>query len=167
MRDHSTSKLSAQKQALAHTLNTSIQKAIHSSSAEPEALLYLIDAYTSCLCSDNNSSVRTDARTTVKKGDIGGDYSVLSVPELLQWVKDSTCSSKKSRPEVHAALMRCMGQLASPIPLPSASSASLPSPSPCLRLLANVTSEGPVHMLSQASKSGKFLMISFEEHCDE
>jgi hypothetical protein len=141
MRDQSNSKLSAQKQALAQTLNTSIQKAIHTATAEPEALLYLIDAYVSCICSDN-SSVRTDARTIKKGGDSGDDYSVLPVPELLQWVKDSACSSGNKRPEVYAALMRCMGQMASP-------SLSLPC-----RLLANVTSEGPVTMLSQASRSG-------------
>jgi hypothetical protein len=141
MRDQSNSKLSAQKQALALTLNTSIQKAIHTATAEPEALLYLIDAYISCICSDN-SSVRTDTRTIKKGGDSGDDYSVLPVPELLQWVKDSACSSGQKRPEVYAALMRCMGQMASP-------SLSLPC-----RLLANVTSEEPVTMLSQASQSG-------------
>ena len=132
-----------------------------------ETLVLLLDAYSACLCAETNGHDRARARATSDKGAGSsasamtapeganeGDFSTLPVPELLAWVNDGICGGsgehgKMMYPEVHAALMRCMGRMA-------AACAALPGAGSAVsthkrRVLANVITEGPLGMMVDAA----------------
>jgi hypothetical protein len=94
------------------------------------------------------------ARAQDKLAEVdGSDFAALPVPELLVWVRDSVCTLPPGRaptaagggashPEAHAALLRCLGQIA-------ASAGGFASAR--RRLLATVVAEGPVGMMAEAA----------------
>ena len=88
------------------------------------------------------------ARAQDKLAEVdSSDFAALPVPELLAWVRDSVCpghgrAGAAGHPEAHAALLRCMGQIA-------ASAGGFASAR--RRLLANVVAEGPVGMMAEAA----------------
>jgi len=98
------------------------------------------------------------ARAQDKLAEVdGSDFAALPVPELLVWVRDSVCAPAPGRaptaaggggashPEAHAALLRCLGQIA-------ASAGGFASAR--RRLLATVVAEGPVGMMAEAAYGG-------------
>ena len=87
-----------------------------------------------------------------------GDFSTLPVPELLAWVNDGICGGggegrgehgKMMYPEVHAALMRCMGRMAAACTAPPGAGSAVSTHK--RRVLANVITEGPLGMMVEAA----------------
>ena len=136
-----------------------------------ETLVLLLDAYSACLCAETNGHDRARARATDKGSGASamtaevasdGDFSTLPVPELLAWVNDGICGGSEGRgdgrgeqgktgqyPEVHAALMRCMGRMAAACAAPPGAGSAVSTHK--RRVLANVITEGPLGMMVDAA----------------
>ena len=90
--------ISVQRQSLSASINTAIQRSLHAGTADPEALLYLLDTYSACLTHSAQTS-RTNgsgALGAVGKDGVGDDYATMSIPDLLTWVREEACSSSSS-----------------------------------------------------------------------
>ena len=151
------------------------QKSLHASTSgghsltptSAETLVLLLDAYSACLCAETNGHDRARARATDKSSSTtaitpevasDGDFSTLPVPELLAWVNDGISGSggegrgeygKMMYPEVHAALMRCMGRMAAACTAPPGAGSAVSTHK--RRVLANVITEGPLGMMVEAA----------------
>jgi hypothetical protein len=99
---------SVQRQSLSASINTAIQRSLHAGTADPEALLYLLDTYSACLTHSAQTSRMngSGALGAVGKDGVGDEYATMSIPDLLTWVREEACSSSSTsspssmRPEV-------------------------------------------------------------------
>ena len=141
---------SIQKVALTTVLTLAIQKALHAASHDTDALVYLIDAYTACITAE--SVVMPGLK--VKAAD-NNYYSTLtgtkgnavvmeemSPPNLVSWIWDSF----GSKPEVSAAVIRCLGRMGTPVPIAPTLGGGLSK-----RLLPNVVAENPMRIMHEAT----------------
>lgn len=66
--------------------------------ADPESLLTMIDAYSACLTHTAQTAGYGAGAGGGVKTCAGEDYAAMSVPELMEWVRESV--SCAARPEV-------------------------------------------------------------------
>jgi len=155
-----------QKAALAHSLSLSLQKSLNQATADPQAPPFLLDVLGACLVAESTSggggglgardvnvgagaassssqynSNAPERDSSNKPGD--ADFKPVTTPQLLLWVWESF----STRPEVVAALVRCIGRLAA-----TASPEMKGGGSPATRrLLAAATSVDPLYILSETA----------------
>jgi hypothetical protein len=165
--------LSSQLQNIAQSLNTAIQKSLHhsfgsrdhpaisrtGSRGPSEAIVHLLDAYAACICAEGNDADLVASSGRNRNTDpASGDFPALPAPELLVWVRDSATASPASASTLpaaaaHAAVLRSLGLMA------ATSCGSLMAQStavPRRRLLANVTSEVPIGILTDAARCAQY-----------
>ena len=155
-----SSSLIAQFLSIGNLLNISIQQYLHSSTRNNNTdkmnIIYLIEAYSACVCAESqsttnagstsksNSSSMNDHNNNTNNGSKScnsadnnnnlPDFQILSVPDLLVWVKDSIVASAASssitrntsrNATVLASIIRCIGLIATTALLSPTSSSSL------------------------------------------
>ena len=141
---------SIQKVALTKVLSLAIQKALHAASHDTDALVFLIDAYTSCITAESvaapglkikaldNSYYNTVSGTK----DSGVVMEEMSPPNLVSWIWESF----GSKPEVSAAVIRCLGRMGTPVPIAPTLGGGISK-----RLLPNVVAESPMRIMYEAT----------------
>lgn len=162
---------STNKTAMTRMLSVSLQKSLHSSTSDPESLMYLIDAYSSCLSVESLSpGLRNKDPNpkafgyTVDGHTIGGafnpnnDTSIqeLSVPDLLDWIWEKY----SHKPYIVSALLRCLGRMGTVCPnnndssLKTHSSLIIPGRGSIIygsrKLLINSITESPLKMIASS-----------------
>jgi hypothetical protein len=113
---------STNKTAMTRILSVALQKSLHSSTSDPESLMYLIDAYSSCLSIESLSpglrnkdpnpkafGYTVDGHTIGGVSNPANDASIkeLSVPDLLDWIWEKY----SHKPYIVSALLRCLGRM--------------------------------------------------------
>ena len=141
---------SIQKVALTKVLSLAIQKALHAASHDTDALVFLIDAYTSCITAESvaapglkikaldNSYYNAVSGTK----DSGVVMEEMSPPNLVSWIWESF----GSKPEVSAAVIRCLGRMGTPVPIAPTLGGGISK-----RLLPNVVAESPMRIMYEAT----------------
>ena len=141
---------SIQKVALTKALTLAIQKALHAASHDTDSLIYLIDAYTSCITAESVAAPGLKVKALGSSyynavsgaKDSGIVMEEMSPPNLVSWIWDSF----GSKPEVSAAVVRCLGRMGAPVPIAPALGGGLSK-----RLLPNVVAESPMRLMHEAA----------------
>ncbi len=141
---------SIQKVALTKVLTLAIQKALHAASHDTDALVYLIDAYTACITAESVATPGLKVKaldnnyysTLTGTKDNGVVMEEMSPPNLVSWIWDSF----GSKPEVSAAVIRCLGRMGTPVPIAPTLGGGLSK-----RLLPNVVAESPMRIMYEAT----------------
>jgi hypothetical protein len=148
-----------QKMCLSSTLIAALRKSLHSSTSDPDILVFLLDAFTSIITSKNTKEIHSSTnviKENLEDIELNMNRSEMSIPALLQWIWDvsTNCS-----PTLAASLLRCVGRMGNPL-----TNVSPPSPnyngSEALykRLLSNVTDEDTLTIVTTACNSNNTIL---------
>lgn len=148
-----------QKMCLSSTLIAALRKSLHSSTSDPDILVFLLDAFTSIITSKNTKEIHSSTniiKENLEDIELNMHRSDMSIPALLQWIWDV---STNYSPTLAASLLRCVGRMGNPL-----TNVSPPSPnyngSEALykRLLSNVTDEDTLTIVTTACNSNNIIL---------